>query len=431
MTWFPDIYKDKHKIIKNNIFSKVYFNSSSLLSVSNVKTNNLKTIKIKFHPTHNQIKLLNEWFDLVLLVYNQINEFIKIVICEPKYFLNNKNNIDISYTFIKDDKFINKILNWKNIRNMFTNEINDFISESKISIYRHTLDYSIKLCVEMYKSAYSNFKAGNIKQFNIKNLKPDRIRKNFVIEPSNFSKIQNGFCVKHFGLINSDKQLNSFNISHNVIVQFNTNTNKYYFLIPIDESIDKIVYRSGKCGIDIGVRTFLTVYSNNKCYEIGNGITELIDKYNKKLDNIQSRNKKGEIKKKTANKARKKYQLKITNLIDDLHKKSASLLFRNYDNINIGKVSIKSMISKLKGNIKEVTKRRLIGLKHYKFREYLLLNAPRYEVKVNLISEYMTSQTCHKCNSSYKIGSSKNYECKNCGLKIDRDINASINIYNL
>ena len=82
MIWFPNIYKDKHKIIKNNIFSKVYFNSSSLLSVSNVKTNNLKTIKIKFHPNDNQIKLLNEWFNLVLLVYNQINEFIKIVICE-------------------------------------------------------------------------------------------------------------------------------------------------------------------------------------------------------------------------------------------------------------------------------------------------------------------------------------------------------------
>ena len=67
------------------------------------------------------------------------------------------------------------------------------------------------------------------------------------------------------------------------------------------------MYRSSKCGIDIGVRTFLTVYSNNKCYEIGNGITELIDKYNKKLDNIQSRKEKGEIRKKTANKARKKY----------------------------------------------------------------------------------------------------------------------------
>ena len=134
----------------------------------------------------------------------------------------------------------------------------------------------------------------------------------------------------------------------------------------------------------------MTVYSNNKCYKIGNGITYLIDKYNKKLDNIQSRKEKGELTKKTANKARKKYQSKIKNLIDDLHKKSANLLFKNFDNINIGKVSIKSMISKLKANIKEKTKKRLIGLKHYKFREYLLLNAPRYEVKDNLISEYMT-----------------------------------------
>jgi putative transposase len=295
----------------------------------------------------------------------------------------------------------------------------------------------------MYKSAYSNFKAGNIKKFNIKNLKPDRIRKNFVIEPVNFSKTKNGFCVKHFNTIKSDKQLNSFNINHNVIVQFNTYTNKYYFLIPIDESIDKVMYRSNKCGIDIGVRTFLTVYSNNKCYEIGSGITKLIDKYNKKIDNIKSRNEKGELSKKKANKTRKKYQSKMTNLINDLHKKSANLLFRNFDSINIGsltlvsnlaslgKVSIKSMISKLKDNIKEITKRRLIGLKHYKFREYLLLNAPRHEVKVNLISEFMTSQTCHNCLKSYKIENSKIYNCKKCGLKIDRDINASINIYNL
>ena len=57
MRWFSDIYKDKPIIIKNNIFSNVYFNSSSLISVSNIKTNSLKTIKIKFNTTDKQIKL--------------------------------------------------------------------------------------------------------------------------------------------------------------------------------------------------------------------------------------------------------------------------------------------------------------------------------------------------------------------------------------
>lgn len=40
----------------------------------------------------------------------------------------------------------------------------------------------------------------------------------------------------------------------------------------------------------------------------------------------------------------------MTNLIDDLHKKLCNLLLKNFDVINIGKISIKSMISKLKGN---------------------------------------------------------------------------------
>ena len=34
----------------------------------------------------------------------------------------------------------------------------------------------------------------------------------------------------------------------------------------------------------------------------------------------------------------------------------------------------------------------------------------------------MTSQTCHNCNSSYKIGDLKDYKCKKCGLTIGRDI---------
>lgn len=74
MQWCPNINDPKN--IKNNIFSSVYFNSTSLISVSNINTNNLKTIKIKFHPTKEQIIKLNQWFELVTLVYNQINEFI-------------------------------------------------------------------------------------------------------------------------------------------------------------------------------------------------------------------------------------------------------------------------------------------------------------------------------------------------------------------
>jgi putative transposase len=90
------------------------------------------------------------------------------------------------------------------------------------------------------------------------------------------------------------------------------------------------------------------------------------------------------------------------------------------------------MTSNLKGNIKEITKRRLLKLSHYRFREYLKLNSLKYGNTINEIDEYMTSKTCHNCkNIKRDLGSNKTYNCDNCNIKLDRDINASINIYNL
>ena len=44
----------------------------------------------------------------------------------------------------------------------------------------------------------------------------------------------------------------------------------------------------------------------------------------------------------------------------------------------------------------------------------------------------MTSKTCSKCSNIHKnLGQNKTYECASCGLSIDRDINASINIYRM
>ena len=44
--------------------------------------------------------------------------------------------------------------------------------------------------------------------------------------------------------------------------------------------------------------------------------------------------------------------------------------------------------------------------------------------------KYLTSKTCSECGKIKKnLGSNKVFECVLCNLKIDRDINASINIY--
>lgn len=431
MVWFP-----KHNAIPKqlNTFScyDMYKYSNTKYDVIDEHIDNsfVKTFKLKIYPSNKQTNIINHWFFLVNKVYNFTNEYIKNTICIPNYFINKKNIIDLNYKFISDSKKIKETLNFINLRK----KLNDFISElhKDNNINRHTLDYSVKLCVEMYKSLYSNYKNKNIKHFNVKNLLENRRRFNLTLEPCNFSKNKNAFCCGVLGLMKSNKQFNSLKLNHNIILQCDNIKKEYYLLIPVDCNNKINVFREEKCGIDIGVRTFMTIYSKNKCIEIGKNICNSIDKFNKKLDKLKSHLELKKLTEKKYKKTRIKYQEKINNKINDMHKKVSTFLLKNYEVINIGKVSIKNMTSNLKGNIKEITKKRLLKLSHYRFREYLKLNSLKYGNKINEIDEYMTSKKCHNCENIKKnLGSNKIYDCEKCKIKLNRDINASINIYNL
>lgn len=55
-----------------------------------------------------------------------------------------------------------------------------------------------------------------------------------------------------------------------------------------------------------------------------------------------------------------------------------------------------------------------------------------YKVKLRILDRYYPStKLCSRCGSKkYMSLSDRIYNCPNCGLNIDRDINAAINIYN-
>ena len=114
-----------------------------------------------------------------------------------------------------------------------------------------------------------------------------------------------------------------------------------------------------------------------------------------------------------------------------MHNKTAKFILSNYQTILIEKVSIKNMIGNLTGNLKDVVKRRLIALSHYRFKMKLKQMAIKYGSEIKEVSAYLTSKNCHNCqHTNDKLGANKIFHCINCGLIIDRDINAAINIYN-
>lgn len=57
--------------------------------------------------------------------------------------------------------------------------------------------------------------------------------------------------------------------------------------------------------------------------------------------------------------------------IDYLHKKVSVYLVNKYKNIHLGKISTSNVISNKKGNLKEITKRRIKILSYYKFNEII------------------------------------------------------------
>ena len=205
-------------------------------------------------------------------------------------------------------------------------------------------------------------------------------------------------------------------------------TGKYYVSI-LYEMYEKIPGSTPQSivGIDLGVKKLLTLsdgitYDNNK----------YIDKYQKRIKRKQrelSRKEKGSknyykckkelaiLYSKLAN-ARKYYTHKITKKITD-----------NYDIITCEKLTTKVMIikgktTKLSSKINDATFSEIIRQLLYKSK---FKGKKFYQVS----TYYPSSQICNRCNNQdrkYKDLTEREYKCPKCGEKIDRDLNASINI---
>lgn len=94
--------------------------------------------------------------------------------------------------------------------------------------------------------------------------------------------------------------------------------------------------------------------------------------------------------------------------------------------------NIKNMrCGKKKGNSKgRFVNRKINKIPYRKFRTSLEIVCFS---KINIIpiNPYNTTKTCSRCGCINEVGTAREYVCKSCGLKMNRDRNASINICNI
>ena len=202
---------------------------------------------------------------------------------------------------------------------------------------------------------------------------------------------------------------------------------KYHISILVETEIQKLPASDMQVGIDVGIKDF-AVLSNGEAYKN----PKHLRKSEKRLAKLQRDLSRKQIGSSNRNKARikvAKLHEKIANQrMDFLHKKSTEIIRKNQA-IVIEDLKVKNLMKNhnLAKSIAEVSWSRFREMLDYKSRWYgreLIIAPP----------DYPSSQLCSDCgnrSSQTKDLACRVYICPECGLEIDRDYNASLNLLKL
>ena len=370
--------------------------------------------KIKFYPTDEQKVVFHNWFESYRIMCNETNKKIKQLKFETGKY----------------------VTNWKTLRDKHMKPIKANI----ISIHKlpaHIADCAIKDVCAKYKSSISN----GHKRFRIRYKKQSSPNKYFNTEIQYISKeFKHAFCIRILGnTIHPENNFSLHNITSDFTIQYKSLTDTYYLVIP-EEVYKKTRITTKTIGLDIGGDTFLTGYTDDKCIKIGHKVANTIWPILRKIDRINNTVRNNELKSKLV----KKQNIKLENLIDELHWKVINYLTKNYGTIYLGNLSTKRIVSK-KCNLPEKWKRIMLALSVGKFKDRLKYKCKAKGVELHLVNEYMTSKTCGLCyniNKNLKE-TARIFECSHVNynvqpkfgkpikkkkFKIDRDMNGARNI---
>jgi len=279
------------------------------------------------------------------------------------------------------------------------------------------------------KTGFANLKNGNIKYFRLKYRKRTEPNKCMLV-PKSFVRNNNGSIqiAPQFFKEHSIFKMGTRTKKKHSSIQINNDTRiirqrkEYWMVVPVPVVIQKKKPPNSYCGIDPGVRTFMTSFGND-------GFTEY-KHHNETLKKLDTKIKMMKDKRvKRNNRIRKERIVRLErrkdNLVNELHWKTINHIVANNDFIFYGNINSHNIV---KNGKNRTLNRDINNLKLYQFKERLLYKAHQHGNKVYLVNEAYTSKTCSCCGCITEVGSSKIYTCQGCKRVIDRDVNSGKNL---
>jgi putative transposase len=174
-----------------------------------------------------------------------------------------------------------------------------------------------------------------------------------------------------------------------------------------------------------------------RVYELGAGDFGRIRRLCHHLDGLVSRIASDEdVRKKQRYRMRRaaaRMRIRIRNLVDDLHRRTAKWLCETFEVILYPHYETSRMVvgeGKTR-RLRSKTVRAMLTWAHCRFKQHLLHKIREYpSTRVVLVNEAFTSKTCGGCGwINNDLGKSKLFWCERCGFRTDRDWNGARNVW--
>lgn len=384
----------------------------------------LKAYKTEIKPTQQQIQKINQSIGICRFLYNSYIAKNQSLYQQFKDGLIDKKEAFISANDF--DKYINnelKVLDeYKWIDSCGSKARKKAICNAE-SAYKKFFKG---------KSKFPRFKKKNksdIKLYFPKNNKTDwKIERHRINIPT-----LKWVKIKEFGYIPLNAKVISGTVSKKA--------NRYFISVVCEvEELQNVKIRTEPIGIDLGLKDF-AVCSNGKIFKNINKIQN-VKKLEKKLKREQrklsrkyeslkkeNKNRKGEATRQNISKQVLKVQRlhkRLSDIRTDYINKTISEIVRqNPSSITIEDLNVRGMIKN-----RHLSKA-IAQQKFYEFRVKLENKCKQNQIELRIVDRwYPSSKKCSGCghiNKKLKL-SDRVYVCECCGLVIDRDYNASINL---
>ena len=353
-----------------------------------------KAYNFRLYPNKENQVLLNKHFGSVRFIYNTMLKFKKYYY---EKFGENPSYNELSYALTHLKKL----------------DEYSWLNEVNAQVLQATLKNLDKAFTNFFKgrASFPKFKSKKTNRFSF------NIPQAVSIVNSNRLKIpkfKQGIKVKqHREIIGTIK---------NATIKLNP-SGKYYvsLLVEYDSQVPAKpkVEPSSATGVDLGIKTYATLSDGTKIF-----YPLYLEKNLVKLKELQAKFSKSKSKRVRLDIA-KLYE-KITNQrLDFIHKLTKELVTK-YDSIAIEDLDITSMLQGEPG-----LARRILDCSWFTFKQLLTQKAEQYGCNLIVIPKYYpSSKSCSNCsyiNNNLKL-TDREYICPHCGLTLDRDFNASLNI---